>query len=310
MLLLWFALSGTGACEAKKRDNAQNSNRPSNTAANVNSQQEAGAAQDGLRILSRGQQSSVSNAFIFVARDAKTYGALQKIVAGLPQLEQNFFESNLVVAAFLGERRTGGYGVEFRRATDSGLRVDETKPPKGAMTTQAITYPYAVAAVPMSSSQTSLWIDAGSAWKAMRRNYVVNDGEFTMSGGIAGRSEKFGITGNVGLMREGSLVTLMLELQSKGGAKRRVLADVASGVVQSGGMISIARLGPGSFVDLPADALSAQVVLGDNERKLSLTFASVPGIVRDGFNGAGSLNATAQGPAPQKRSAPAKDAPQ
>lgn len=309
MLLLWFALSSTGACEAKKRDNAQNSNQSTN-AANANSQPEAGTVKDDLRILSRGQLSSISNAFIFVARDAETYGALQKVVTRLPQLEQNFFESNAVVAAFLGERRTGGYGVEFKRATTDGLRVDETKPPKDSMTTQSLTYPFAIVAVPMSSNQTALRIDAGGAWKLMRRNYVVNDGEFTMSGGITGRSEKFGITGSLGLMREGSLVTLLLELQSKSGAERRVLVDAASGTVRSDGTISINKLGTGSFVDLPADALSANIVPSDNERKLSVTFASVPGIVRDGFNGAGSLTATAQGPAPQKRSASTKDAPQ
>jgi hypothetical protein len=251
----------------------------------------------------------VSNAFIAVARDADTYAALRRLIPNLPEVDKEFFNSNLVVAAFLGERRTGGYSVRFRRAGDGALRIEETRPPKDAIVTQAITTPFSVASVPVET-QGSVAIDAGEAWRAMIRPYKIMEGEFTMSGGIAGRTEKFGLAGGIGVMREGSLATLLFDLQGKDGAKLRQLRDAASGVVQSDGRLAVGHLGAGSLVTQPADALNATGTFAESERTLSLTFSSIPGKVRDGFNGKGSLKAEATGPAPQKRKSSVEDAPQ
>jgi hypothetical protein len=308
LLLLSFALNAAEACDGKKRAGAQNSNQAVNAGANVNGQPEKPVAvKDDLKILAEGQHSPLSNAFIYVARDAETYAALRKVAGNLPELNQDFFKSNLVLAAFLGERRTGGYGVRVTRAGAETIRVEELRPPKGAMTIQVITYPFAVVAVPVSNDG-AIALDTGDAWRAMTRAYKVKDGEFTMTGGIAGRSEKFGITGSLGLMREGSLATFIFELQSKGGTKARALKGAASGLVQADGTMAISNLQAGTFVDPPADLLRANAQFAKDETSLSLTFESIPGIVNDGFNGRGSLNAA--GPAPQKKKASTEEMPQ
>jgi hypothetical protein len=66
----------------------------------------------------------------------------------------------------------------------------------------------------------------------------------------------------------------------------------------------------GSFVDPPADALRALGLFTENEARLSLTFESIPGRIADGFNGRGTLSATAASPAPVKNKAATEDVPQ
>ena len=55
------------------------------------------------------------------------------------------------LVAFWGEKPTGGYSVQVRSVQTDGDRVKVhlslEKPPKEAMVTQALTYPYAVAVV-------------------------------------------------------------------------------------------------------------------------------------------------------------------
>ncbi|MBD0371242.1 MAG: protease complex subunit PrcB family protein [Pyrinomonadaceae bacterium] len=310
VLLVSFALNGASACDSQKKGEVKSANQQAKAGAQPNSnQQERVEAKGDLKRLAEGQHSPVSNAFIAVARDAETYGALRKLVSNLPEQSQDFFKSNLVVAAFLGERRTGGYSVRFSQAGNGALRVDENMPPKGSMTIQVITYPFAVVAVPISERE-SLALDVGRTWRSMIRNYQVKDGSFTMSGGIAGRSQTFGITGGIGVMREGELATFFFNLQSKDASKPREMKDIASGVVQASGQVKIPYLNAGSFVDMPADALRATGLFAENESKLSLNFESVPGRIADGFNGRGSLNAEASMPAPRKNNSSAKDAPQ
>ncbi|HVS51801.1 MAG TPA: protease complex subunit PrcB family protein [Opitutaceae bacterium] len=70
---------------------------------------------------------------------------------------QAFDEAHdMAVAIFIGERRTGGYGVEIvgTRPGDDRLIVEfrETTPAPDAMVTQALTTPWAVALVPRSTA--------------------------------------------------------------------------------------------------------------------------------------------------------------
>jgi hypothetical protein len=310
-LLLSFVLNGAGSCDGKRSAGAQNSNQSGNADVPVSrpsEQPEAGGEKNDLKPLAQGQHSFVSNPFIFVARDAQTYEELRRLIK-LPDVEQDFFTSNLVVAAFLGERRTGGYSVRITRGSGGSISVDETSPGRGSITTQVLTYPFSVVAVPVENQQ-ALAVEAGAAWRAATRPYKVTDGEFTMSGGITGRREKFGVTGSVGVMHEGSLATLFFNLQSKGGAKQRVLRDVASGLAKADGSVTVARMSPRAFVDQPADALRSTGMFADNENRLSLTFESIPGNVADGFNGNGSLNAAASAPPPQRKRPATVDTPQ
>jgi hypothetical protein len=311
-LLLTFSLNGAASCDAQKRGNAPNTNQTGKAGAVSNARPEMPdktAPKGELKILAEGQHSTVSNAFIVVAREAATYGALRKLVSTLPEQDENFFRSNLVVAAFLGERRSGGYSVRFMENGNKTLRVEETTPPKGSMTIQVMTYPFAVVAVPVSN-QESLALDMGRNWRSAARTYRIKDGDFTMSGGIAGRSEKFGIVGSLDILRETGLATFFFNLQSSDKAKPRALKDIATGIVQADGKITIARMVAGSFVGQPADALRATGLFGDKENKLSLSFGSIPGRIADGFNGRGTLNAEATSQAPGRNGAAAEDAPQ
>src|SRR5712691_7781134 len=102
-----------------------------------------------LKILAQGIQSRIQRAFVAVVRDAQTYGELRKAEPQLPKLDEEFFESNVAVAAFLGERNTGGYSVEITRESDRIL-VTEKKPGKSAMVAQMITSPFELVSVPAS----------------------------------------------------------------------------------------------------------------------------------------------------------------
>jgi hypothetical protein len=312
VLSLSIVVNAAGACGTKRGGNARGAGQSEkgNVPANNQPVQDERAAFKGeLKTLAQGQHGSIANAFIFVARDAEAYSALRQAVPGLQALDENFFQSNAVVAGFLGERRTGGYGVKFNRTADGQLLVEETRPPRGSMSTQVITYPFAVVAVPVRN-QESLALEPANSWRAMIRPYSVKEGDFTMSGGIAGRSQKFLIKGSLGMMREGNLVTLFLDLQGKNGTgPSRRLKDAGGGVVQAGGRLAIGHLGADTFVDQPADALRATGQLSANEKQLSLTFDSIPGRIADGYNGRGSLTAETRAPAPQKRKRSGEDAP-
>lgn len=60
----------------------------------------------------------------------------------------------MAVAVFLGERRTGGYTVEIVSTAEKGgkfvIEYREFTPPPDMMVTQALTQPWAIAAVPRS----------------------------------------------------------------------------------------------------------------------------------------------------------------
>ena len=291
MLSLVFNGGSAASCDGKKgNDNVRNVNQTKNENATVNARPDEGGAADSLKVLAQGQYGQVERAFIVVARDAETYAALRELIKELPEQGPNFFKSNAVLAAFLGERSSGGFSVIVNLMAGGSIRIDESKPPRDAMTTQAITMPYMAVAVPLAEQQEKLQLDVGEAWRTSLRPFRVTSGEFTMTGGIAGRVEKFGIAGDLNVMREGRLATLIFNLTSTNATKARALKEAASGLVQSDGSLVIGRLGVGTFVDPPADALSAKGRLTDTT--LSLSFERIPGIVADGFNGSGKLEAT------------------
>jgi hypothetical protein len=307
-ILLSLALNGAGAAgcstkqnntstqEVKKQGNYNAPAMPSATPTPGTN----GTASDGLTILMEGSQSGVSDAFVAVARDASTYGALRELVSSLPERSADSFNTSVVVAAFLGRRPTGGYSVEIKRSTDGTIHLAESKPSKEMMVTQAITTPFKVVSVPASDKQ-SLSIEMEGEWQKMTRPYNVTTGTFTVRGGIAGTTEDFRLEGGIGVMREGKLATLAFDLKATAGAKARTLKDVSTGIVQPDGSITIPHMAAGSLVSPPPVALSASGRFTDSENKLALAFETLPPIVPDGYQGRGRLEATATAPPPQKR---------
>jgi hypothetical protein len=71
------------------------------------------------------------------------------------------FGQDMVLAAALGTRPTGGYGVGIEVARDGAVlraRVTETRPGMGCMTTQALTSPVAIVRVARSEGEV-VWSD-------------------------------------------------------------------------------------------------------------------------------------------------------
>lgn len=257
------------------------------------------AVSNDIKVLSEGGHSRIGEAFIAVARDAETYAQLRSLVERLPEMQASFFKTNAVVAAFLGPRRTGGYAVSIT-GDARNLRVSEKSPSADMMTAQVLTSPFKVVSLPISEDQ-SLHVVAEQPWQAGTRPYRVAAGGWTMSGGIAGRIEKFQFEGDVRTMRWGKLATFVFALKSKEGNKARQLNGIATGVVEPDGSISVAHLDAASFVDMPRPAVRATGRFANNENNLSLEFTPLPSTVADGFSGEGKLDAVATAPPPKRK---------
>jgi hypothetical protein len=253
-----------------------------------------------IKELAAGGYGSVRESFIFVARDAETYASLKKLNDKLPELGADFFKSNAVVAAFLGQRRSGGYSVRIERAAGGLLRVSEKTPPKGAMTTMALTAPFQIVSVGVRD-ESPLALELDATWQEAARPYRVDAGEFTRMGGFAGRVERSPLKGDIRIMRHAQLATLLFALQGTGAEGAHALQDTASGTVAPDGGLTLTRLDPGSFVPPPRHPLRARGNFSDNEGQLSLTFEITQAKVNDGYGGQGKLEATATAPAPKKR---------
>jgi hypothetical protein len=293
----------TGTPEQSAQNNKQTKNRSEKPGPspvereNVNSE---------IKILGQGAHNQVREAFVAVARDAETYQELRRLDDNLPILGADAFNQVAVVAAFLGQRRTGGYGVEITRAADGTVRIIESSPPKGSMTTQVLTTPYKVVSVPIENER-ALKLDLGQAWRASLRPYRITSGEFTMSGGFAGRSENFRLEGSLGVMREGSLATFIYDVKSAGATKARELKEATTGIVKGNGEVNLARFNAGSLVEPPANLLGAKGQFTNNESDLTLSFESLPSTVADGYQGKGRLTAAATAPPPPKRALTRED---
>src|SRR5206468_2455450 len=106
---------------------------------------------DDIKVLAEGFHSRITKPFVAVVRDSETYAALTSLDKNLPKLEADFFKENVAIAAFLGERNTGGYSVEIR-ANGSEILVLEKKPGMAMMVPQMITSPFNIGALKGSTN--------------------------------------------------------------------------------------------------------------------------------------------------------------
>lgn len=252
-----------------------------------------------IKVLAEGGHGRIGEAFIAIARDAETYAQLRAAVNQLPELEASFFKERVVIAAFLGTRRTGGYTVSIT-GDAKRVRVSESSPSADMMVTQVITSPFKVVSVPISDEQPFA-VDLDRTWHAGMRPYRIATGAWTMSGGIAGRIEKLQFDGELSVMRTGKLATFVFALKSREGGKARRLNQLATGSIEPDGSIAITHLDTESFVDMPRAGVQATGRFTNNESNLSLQFTSLPPMVADGFSGEGKLEAVATAPPPKKK---------
>lgn len=314
-LLIFCVILGFGAlradnCGKEKTSEPRNTNQSNaNKVTNANAQtptpvptpaRNGGGANGEIRMLAQGTYGTVSEPFVLVARDREVYAALRALVDGLPELGADFFKSNAVVAAFLGTRNTGGYQLQISRAAQgdaSGLLISEQTPPAGAMLTQALTNPFAVASVP-ARDEDEIRLQLRGRWaETLLRPYRVESGEFESSGGIAGRSQKFALEGTIGVARLEGFVTVLFDLKGAGTPGPRALRAAATGLVRADGGVELSSFSAGTLVTGPRSPLRATGAFAGGEDRLTLSFGSLPPRVADGFSGTGRLEARAAAPA-------------
>ena len=102
-----------------------------------------------LKIIAEGTSSPIEMPHILIARSAKDYLEMQSLIADLPPASEINFKKSAVVAAFAGTKSTGGYSVKITRV-GGVIKIQIAAPPKDAMTTDALTQPFAVALVPVA----------------------------------------------------------------------------------------------------------------------------------------------------------------
>jgi len=301
-VVLALALNGAGvaACDVGQNKNAPQSAsqknepkvKPTPVMTGTPVRVEKRATNDEMKVLAEGAYGNVSEAFIAVVRDAEGYAALRALAGNLQEVDTDFFMTQAVVAAFLGTRSTGGYKVNITREANNALRISETAPPQGAITTQALTAPFKIVSVPVND-ESPLVMQASETWQTASRPFSVREGEFTSSGGIAGRKEQFKLEGNLRVARLGNLITFTFALKSAEGGKPRSLMTLATGITKDDGSFTIPRLDASTLVDSPNSGLRATGQFAGDGNNLTLTFEPLPTNIADGFSGAGRLEALA-----------------
>lgn len=243
------------------------------------------ATNDEITVLAQGSHGAVEETFVAVVRDAETYAALRELESNLPEKTAEFFQSNTVIAAFLGTRNTGGYSVQVARGGEGVFRISESRPARDQIRTQVITTPFQIVAAP-TTPERSVQLEFPEAWRNGASRYRVTSGNFTMSGGIAGRAEEFQLEGEMRVVNSGRLATVIFDLRASNGT--RALRTAATGIAQPG-QITIARMDAGTLIDPPHNGLRATGRYTNEISNLSIAFSSLPSNIADGFTGQGSV---------------------
>jgi hypothetical protein len=299
-LLITALLLLTGAAPACDNSPAQNKNVSSQNSKPLNKNTQSSNKGTGdmtdpaVKTLAEGAFADAAEPFVAVIREASTYSELKKIVSGLPDLDDDAFNKGAVVAAFLGQRSTGGYSVDVRMAPDGRVRISQAGPPKGTMVTQVLTSPFKVVLVPTNGPEAKLNLDSEAVGKNYGKEMKVEKGQFTMTGGFAGRTEEFGLDGNLRVMKMGGLISVAFNLKGVNSKKARTLQTIATGTIDPSGKLQIPRFDAGTLIEPPQPFLTASGTLASDFSTLDLTMKSVLSrIIADGFVGNGSLTAGA-----------------
>jgi hypothetical protein len=243
-----------------------------------------------IKDLAAGNHCAVLESFVFVARDSQTYRALRILNIALPDQDANFFNSHAIIAAFLGQRRTGGFGLNISAGADGVVQVAE-RVPKG-MVTMVLTTPFKIVAVPVKGDGP-IALSLDETWKERWRNYRLTNGELTITGGFAGVHESSPLEGTLQIMRERNLATFAFQLKSIGKRKGQLL-DVASGTVSEAGQLSLAYLESHALSGAIQSPFKATGQFLNDEQEVSLSLETVPSPqVSDNFSGTASLKAIA-----------------
>ena len=242
---------------------------------------------DEIKVLAEGQRAGFDKAFVGLAYDPETYAAIRSLSELAPDVDTAVFKTSAVVAVFLGQRPTGGFGVRIDPLVAGGIRITETKPAPGTMVAQVLSSPFKVVAVPLASGKP-MTVDLQIDTNVHADTYYVESGEFSFTGGIAGRQTKFGLTGGLSFFRREKVVSVWLRLKSVDAKKPRELSTIATGVEDGQGKMRFARVDPGTLIDFPYAPLRAEAAWVDH--KLRVDLSSLTPTVADGYVGKGTLH--------------------
>ena len=240
-----------------------------------------------LKVIAQGFHSSITEPFIAVVRDELTYAELTKLDANLPKLNVDL-KTNVVIAAFLGQRNTGGYSVEITHSANGDIQVAEKAPGKDVMVPQMITAPFKIVSLPVEGT-VPVKISSNEGFRKTAQLYRIDKGSFTISGGFAGRSETYSLAGKLQVTRLGDLVTVGFAVVGDGSSRERSLRDMATGVMKDN-WFAISRMSRGSLVEPPTDDLRVNGRFIETNR-LTMDLQTGGPVVPDGFQGKGTIEA-------------------
>ena len=241
-----------------------------------------------LKVIAEGSVSPVKTPFVGVIRDAETYAKLRGISPNLPELNQQYFQSSLVIAAFLGERNTGGYSVAISREPSGQIRIAEKAPRKDAIVTQMITSPFRVVSM-TTNGTTAVQLSLDERFKHTAQLYRISEGSFMTSGGFAGGSDSYQLSGKLQVTKLYPLTTIGFAVVSSGTTRERTLRDVATASIKDGALV-ISGISHGSLIDPPSGDLQVRGRFREGN-KLLLEFTTGPVTVPDGYAGTGTIQA-------------------
>ncbi len=301
ILLVWLG-SGVNMLSCERDGRKQNSrHQDTNASAPLRTPANEGAtvpSNGEIKELAAGNRSSIFESFVLVARDIQTYAALRSLHNGLPEQGAEFFKSSAVIAVFLGQRRTSGYSVEITRESDGQVRIVEHAPAKDAMVKMVLTAPFKIVAMPVEIDHP-VTFSLDTTWKNRLRPYRVTQGQLSITGGFAGVNERLRLEGTLSIMRAGTFVTILFELQSAGGKQPRQLRDTASGVVDASGRVNLSHVDAFALTGALQSPFRVTGQFTENEQNLDLRFETIAAPnISDNFSATASLKALATAPQP------------
>jgi hypothetical protein len=111
-----------------------------------------------IRRIGQWSTSSITTPARIVIRDDSAYARFWASLGGAGSRPSVDFTHDLVIAVASGQQSTGGHSIAVDRVTRVGpglaVEVTETEPPKGCMTTQAMTQPVDVVVVAAADVKT------------------------------------------------------------------------------------------------------------------------------------------------------------
>ena len=104
------------------------------------------------RTIEKGEQSAIDEPKQVLVRTDAEWADLWRQHAGTRARPPIDFTKESVVAVFMGSRPTAGFNTAIVSATEGGgaliVRYTETRPGRGAISAQVITFPFHIVAVP------------------------------------------------------------------------------------------------------------------------------------------------------------------